>query len=258
MFGTMKMIQPSTTGQDPKTKMDEGINKLETELGFKIRDDFLAALGPEMLFTLNSIKFTMPLPIPTIDLALVAQTRDKAKVTKIMSQLEAYVNKKVASASGLSGQPGQGTTPPALMIQFQEIEHFGTKIRYLSMPQLPMYAPCYALDGSNLIVGLNLDGVKNLLDCKNGRIRSYTASEDFKVAQGYLPAPYNAYGFINIAAICDTVKNVVISQNPNYQQDKQMATLLAVINAIKAIQSIQSTSRGTADGIVSDSVILLK
>jgi hypothetical protein len=256
LFKMMSMgMGPSAQDSNIKADMDAGVKKFEREVGFKIRDDFFASIGPETLFTLNSVKFQMPFPIPVIDLAFIVETRDKAKVAKMMSQLEAYVNRKIAQSMG---QTGQGTTPPALMIQFLEIEHFGTKIRYLSIPTFPMYSPSYAFSDGNLIIGLTLDGIKNVLDSKQGRMNSFVASEQFKAAQPYLPPPYNEYSIINIASIIDTIKSVMISQNPDYQNDKDTSTVLAILDAIKAMQSLQAASRGTPQGLLSNSVVLLK
>src|SRR5690606_3530586 len=107
------------------------ISKAEKKVGLSVKDDVIPAIGNEIAFSINDIRFTGF--IPTVDVTLIVGVRDKAKMEKVTTQLE-KLGQEALDKKNETGGAADKTT-----IETADVN--GSSIKYLKANGLFGFSP---------------------------------------------------------------------------------------------------------------------
>ncbi len=251
MFAWMGSMGGFPGMKNTQADLDTKIAEIENTLGFKLKDDLAASLGPEFCFAMNNVTFPSFFPIPTIDIAFIFQVKDRSKMTMIMQKLEQLIQKQLGSRSGPSGQPSAGQ--PA----FQITTHNGVTIRFLPFPDPFNYSLCYAFDGPFLLLETTVENMKNLLNVKAGTSQGVVKDAEFQALMQQLPEKQNQFLYVAITNILRMIKTITIRQFGASPPD-QVKIPLAIMDALTSLRMCVVTTSSDASGVVNQGILLMK
>lgn len=213
----------------------EGLATFEKEANVKIKEDILASLGDEICFAVTNVDMTGLFPFPHV--AILAKVKDEQKVASVMKTLMDYAVKKSAptgvSAAPLEGnaatqtadgapavvsEKSEGDTtaqeavtpaplapaPSLAQVSLGKEDYQGIEINYLEV-QLPFQTlnPSYAIVNQFLIIGVNKDTVKSVIDVMKGGKTAVSGGKNFKEATVNFSEKVNQLGFVNMERTLD-------------------------------------------------------
>lgn len=143
--------------------------ELDAKLGFKLREDLVAAVGDTLAYYAEAA----PSPIMPGMAALVVTLQDGAKVGACLDRLVAYANDQ--SPTG---------RPMPLRIDSRDVD--GRKV--YSLTGIPFYAPSWTVAGDRLVVANSAQGLDTALAQLAKPQGSILENEDFRKARAALPA----------------------------------------------------------------------
>lgn len=248
MMGSMGAVPTMTYSQ---AELDTKIAELEKTLGFKLKDDLAASIGPEFCFAMNNVTFPSLFLIPTIDMSLIVQVKDRAKMNTIMQRLEQLIQESSQK------QAAGAVQPSAPLLTFQTTIHNGVTIRSLTLPTLSTYSPCYAFDGPFLLLETSVENMKNLLNVKASTSDAMVKDTDFQTIMQQLPEKQNQFFYISIANVLGTIKTIMNRQFGAGASD-QGKLLLAVLDTLRSLRMFAVTTGSNGTGMVNRGVLLMK
>lgn len=232
-------------------QLQQQLGLIEAMLGFKIKDDLLAALGPEVGLVLDSITFN-PLtgPIPVVDLALVSQIRDKAKLDLVLGKIETYLTTQLPMLM----QAGGAKSSPLTMRPVTVGEGMG---KVLVLPQVPAYTPGWIIAGNYVVIGSTENALKKAAQAYSGNSPSIPASPEYRKASAYLPQKANSDFILAVNNIVTFFSNLaVIFGGANLEGD-QGILFSALMDTLKTLDVAYASSVNSPRGeTVLTSVIL--
>ena len=239
--------------KNTQAELDTKIAEIENTLGFKLKEDLAASLGPEFCFAMNNVTFPsyFPIPIPTIDMALILQVKDRSKMTMIMQKLEQLIQKSI------TGQAAPTAQPSTLQLTFQTTIHNGVTIRSLTPPNLPSYSPCYAFDGPFLLFETTVENMKNLLNVKSGTSQGVVKDAEFQTLMQQLPEKQNQFLCVGITNILRMIKTITTRQFGASPPD-QVKIPLAILDALTSLRMCAVSTSSDGSGVVSRGILLMK
>ncbi|MFH0792413.1 MAG: DUF3352 domain-containing protein, partial [bacterium] len=242
-YSAMGMSQPGT---DPNAAFDAKIKELEANLGFRVKEDLLMQIGPEVGVGLNDIR-ALPMSAPVVNLTVAVQAKDADKIKQTMEKLVAYIEKEMAASMPPPGSMGPGQAPPPAP-KFESVDYAGTTLRYLTLPMMP-YSPGYAIKDKTLLITLTVDGLKNALDCHAGSVATVTSAAGYVEAMKVVgEGPVNGESYVDCAGLVEVVKTFVgpfLQMNPNPQSEFG----LAFMESLKRIKILAGVTRTGPQGI---------
>lgn len=223
-------------------QMQQQLGMVEQMLGFKIKDDLLAALGPEMGLFLDTITFN-PLtgPIPVADLALVSQIRDKAKLDMVLGKIEAYLTTQLP----LLMQSGGAKPAPFTMRPVTFNEGMG---KVLVLPQVPAYTPGWIIAGNYVVIGSTENAMKKASQAYTGEATSIIASPEYRKASALLPAKTNAELCLGVKNIVTFVSNLALIFGGANLEGDQGVMFMALMDTLKTLDVAYASSVNTPKG----------
>jgi hypothetical protein len=232
-------------------QMKQQLGMIEAMLGFKIKDDLLAAIGPEVGLVLDNVTFN-PLtgPIPVVDIALVSQIRDKAKLDLVLGKIESYLTTQLPMLM----QAGGAKPSPLTMRSVTFREGMG---KVLVLPQVPAYTPGWIIAGNYVVIGSTENALKKASQAYSGEVASLTTSPEYRKASAYLPQKTNSEFILGVKNIVTFISNLaVIFGGANLEGD-QGVLFLALMDTLKTLEvAYASSSSSTKGETILTSVIL--
>jgi hypothetical protein len=238
------------SSQNTQAELDAKIADLENTLGFKLKEDLAASLGPEYCIAINRVSFPAFFLIPAIDMSCIVQVKDRAKMTMIMQKLEQWIQKS------MQAQPAMGQ-PSAPQSVIQSTSHNGVTIRSLVLPNLPSYSPCYAFDGSFLLIETSVENMKNLLNVKGGASPGMTQDAEFQRIMQQLPEKHNQFEYVAIANVVSMIKTIATGQLGATSPD-ETGLFVAILDALTSLRSLAVSNGSDVSGVRSQGILLMK
>lgn len=210
--------------EQAKIVMD-ALAAFEKDSGIVVKDQIISLLGDEICFAITNIDMSGLFPFPHV--AILAKVKDEAKAQEVMKKILDYTILKSAPA-GVSATtpatettstavatevtgtatPAEETAPVPQMTTAQE-DYNGVKITSLEI-QLPYQTlnPSYATVNGFLVIGVNKDSLKNIIDVVKGTKPSVAKGQEFKdVTVGFSPKT-NQMAFLNFKRTIDIIVEI--------------------------------------------------
>lgn len=240
IMGLLKMSGTDTA------QIEEQLKAVETQLGFGIKQDLIPALGNEIAFMLNSVKTSEAMP--GVDAGLIIKIQDKAKMQKVLDGIEKFVSTMMAASAGdPSGEPGKKA--PAAGFKSEKAGEM--TIKFMEIPGVAGYTPCFAIDGDYLIISTTKDAVKQMSEAKAGKGEALTASESYKKLAPSVTITGNAFQYADFAGVWK-VAAAVAGQFPAAQDFNK------AIEYLKVLQTYGGSSSVKDNAVVSEAVLLFE
>ena len=253
--------QATPQGQvSPKDKINAQIAAIEAQLQFNIKNDLFQNLGTDVGFIFNSISIGsgMMAMMPTIDTAIILETKNPAKIIEVMKKLETFITNTMNAQFAQSQQATQQQTPQSQpQVSFLSEQVGNISIRYLSIPMLP-YTPAYAIDDKLIIISTTKDFVKNYLNNKSAVSGTYIADPDYSKIKTIIGDKTNSYVDINVKAITNTIKTFIFATNPGANQNPETKKGLLIIDGFGILSHFAVTSSYSQKGSVFKSYLLME
>lgn len=193
----LPMMGAASPSETPKGMIDQMVSSFEQRMGFSIRDDLLAAIGPEFGFVISDLQMGMP---PSIGMGLVVQVKDKARLGDVMAKVEKViteeVNKQFPMGMGQMGTPGEASS-----LQFQPLPYKETTIRSLTLDGQGIFQIGYAFDGDYLLFGISNDWIQKAIDGSRMSSESIEALAEWNTVSPYFPRGITQAATINLEEI---------------------------------------------------------
>lgn len=217
----------------------EEISKAEKKVGLSVKDDVIPAIGNEIAFSINDIRFTGF--IPTVDVTLIVGVRDKAKMEKVTTQLE-KLGQEALDKKNETGGAADKTT-----IETADVN--GSSIKYLKANGLFGFSPGYVLTDDYLVVG----STKNTLEAalKNPEGQNLLKGDALtKLGSGY-SANANVVQYMNFAKVNEIALQVT-SSLPNTKE------AVKYVEELDSLDTAASVTRVEDGALVTRSVLKTK
>ncbi len=248
----MAELENKDSSKKPEEEIAKALSAAEEKIGFSIRNDLLASIGPEALFSLNSFKMQPLMPfIPTIGLQLVLQAKDEAKLQTVMTKLENALTAQINPSMGVQ----KSDTP---QIKFSTIEYEGATLHSLTIPQAPIFSPCYTIHKGYFFFGLDTDTVKRALDNLKGTRLSLVKNPAYAKLRKRFPKRCNTIQFINTGSIVTLIKTVPLAMNPKLMEDPDVPFGMHLLDCFSALKALGAYSIGGKDGIYAKAILLME
>lgn len=223
-----------------RQQLDQSLKQFETMMGFSLRDDLFAAIGPELAATFDTFQFNMlGGGAPVVELTIACQIRDRAKLDKVLAGLEKTLTEQLPLllAGGMQQQPGMA--PPAVTLKpFAEGSAAG---KVLEMPQLMGYTPGWVLAGNYVIFGSTRESLARAARSFEGGAAAYTASPKYAKARAYLPAKMHSEAVVNVRSTLDIVGNfAMLMGGPGFQGENAIV-FQSALNIFKTMDKAYAT-----------------
>lgn len=251
MFALMGSMGGFPGMKNTQADLDTKIAELENTLGFKLKEDLAASLGPEFCFAMNNVTFPSFFLIPTIDIAFIFQVKDRSKMTMIMQKLEQLIQKSIP------GQAAPTAQPSTLQLTFQTTIHNGVTIHFLPFPDPFNYSLCYAFDGPFLLLETTVENMKNLLNVKKGTSQGVVKDPEFQTLMQQLPEKQNQFLCVAIANVLRMIKSILTRQLGASPPD-QVKMPLAIMDALTSLRMCVVSTSSDGSGVVSRGILLMK
>ncbi len=269
-----------TQGAEQASLIKEGIANFEKEANISIKNDILGSLGNEICFAVTNVDMSGLFPFPHV--AILAKVKDEAKISSVMKTLMDYVVKKsapsgvsAASSSATSSVNADGsavvteesaadtqtvavapTTPSLAQVNLGKEEYQGVEINYLEV-QLPFQTlnPSYAVTNGFLIIGINKDTVKSLIDVVKGGKSPVGQSQSFKNATPNFNVKVNQLGFVNMERTLDLVIQITKWAQKFQKASGAQTDAMLEENVIPFLESLKVMKAVAVEAINQDSGI---
>ncbi len=268
-----------TQGANQAAIIQEGVSNFEKEANISIKNDILASLDNEVCFAITNVDMSGLFPFPHV--AILAKVKDEAKISSVMKTLMDYVVKKSAP-SGVSASSGETSsvnadgsaavteestadtqtvtaapvTPSLAQVSLGKEEYQGVEINYLEV-QLPFQTlnPSYAVTNGFLIIGINKDTVKSLIDVVKGGKSAVAQSQSFKNATPNFNAKVNQLGFVNMERTLDLVIQITKWAQKFQKASGAQTDAMLEENVIPFLESLKVMKAVAVEAINRDSGI---
>ncbi len=251
MFALLGNMGGFPAMKNTQADLDTEIAELENTLGFKLKEDLAASLGPEFCFAMNNVTFASYFPIPTIDMAFIFQVKDRSKMTMIMQKLEQLIQKSI------TGQAAPTAQPSTLQLTLQTTVHNGVTIRFLPFPDPFNYSLCYAFDGPFLLLETTVENMKNLLNVKKGTSQGVVKDLEFQTLMQQLPEKQNQFLYVAVTNILRMIKTITTRQFGASPPD-QVNMPMAILDALTSLRICTVSTTSDGSGVVSRGILLMK
>jgi len=243
MAGAMQgnMASTGSNAQDQmRMQINQQVAQFESMLGFKVKDELLASLGPEGAVVLENFMFN-PLmgPYPNLDLTFSFEIKDKSKLDGVLMKLEEFLTKALPAMMGAGSDPG--APPPSLKMTELSLENAKGKV--LVLPQLPGFALGWViLDGKYVVIGTTENALKHACQSYAGAIPSMTATPDYGKIKSYLPTTANAEMMLSVRTIADFVSNLIMMMAPQSVSGDNGTVFLAAMDIVKSVSTMYGST----------------
>ncbi len=212
--------------------MDEKLKGAELGMGFSVKNDLVPALGNEVGFALNDVKFETL--IPNVDATIILGVKDKAKMQKVVGGVERLATNAIAAKSDDSDTSATG---------FSEEKVDGHTIKFMEMPSMAGLTPAFVLTDEYFIIGSSKDSIKNALQSKSSN-KNLATSAVLKGLGHDVSANANVVQFANMSRIWDVAKQVTAA----IPVAQSLSKYIKELEVIEAGGSISRVENGAAVG----------
>ncbi len=189
---------------DSSMALDSIIQGINAQTGMDIEKEILALLGKGFSYAVLAPNRGGSLPIPGIQLFF--QLEDPPKMEASLGQL---LGKPVIRSSlekaGLDLVNVNHEEIPITYLRYQ-----GEDMRFFF---LSAFEPCYAFVDDTLVIGSDLEGLKQMIDLSRGRGASMLKDRRFNEVKRFVREKNNGMTYINLRATSRLLKGLT-TQNP--------------------------------------------
>jgi hypothetical protein len=225
---------------------------LETSLGMSVRNDIAPALGPEALFSLNSLTlnpmvlFTRQPTDVSADLLLGVQIRDEAKAGALMKTIEDRLSQQLAPLMAMNAAPAAAPAPASEV--FKAEMYNGVELRTVQLPMLAGWSPGYAFHGNFLLIGTTTANLKAAIDRKGGTKPSAASNAQLAgLRSQFGHSAANGVALLNTGALVAKIREIAMpmiqmqaAANPN-----QAMAMNGVFDVLATFGTLASSARWT-------------
>ena len=248
------MRQVNAGNDEVMRQVNAGLAQFEQMMGFKLKDDFLASIGPEGVFTVENVQFNpLASPLPIVDLFFGFKIKNREKLGMVLSKLEGFLTQVLPGFLGMSGGPGNQQPPN---IQMKPLTIPGVEGKVLSHPNFPQYSPGWAYVGDFIVFGSTENTLQRSAGAFIGQSESVLTSQKYRQAKNYLPPRANSEAKIGFQKIVNFVSNLAFMMGGNMDAEEQEA-FTALMGFLKIFEeSYVVASTNTKGQSVMDLVVM--
>ena len=247
-----------------KAQIELAQMEFEKTMGFKLKEDLLAAVGPELGIVLDSIKFDPKSgsPAPVVDLTVALKIKDKAKLDLILPKVQKYaeqeMSKMMEGADDSAAPSAPGATPkPKATVSMKDITVPGGSGKILALPQAPPYTPGWIVIGDYIVLGSTENALKRAAQALAGESPSLAASPEYGKVKKFLPAKSNVEVAIGSKKIVGFVTNLAMLMGGSELEGEKGEVFMAVMDALKTIDTVWMTQSNSPNGETLSNVLLM-
>ncbi|MDP3980831.1 MAG: DUF3352 domain-containing protein, partial [Chlamydiota bacterium] len=231
VWDTWKTNLEQTT-PDQATPVMEAISKFESESGINIEEDLINVVSDEIALTLLDVDMSGLFPFP--QLAVVLKIQDEAKAKTSMDKVVQYVI-RATTPSGVSAPGQEGAEEQAATQVASGQEDYNNVTVHFVQVQLPYQNlnPSYAIINGYLVVGINKESVKVIIDVLKGNKPSISKNDIYRSSTQGFSEKVNQLAFLNL----DKAMNLII-QITTWANNLQRATGAAAVTEETVQQNV--------------------
>lgn len=216
-------------GPPPEERLKTEEDNFREQMGFALREDLAAAIGPEAFASLEQVSWDPLQVLPAFDLVAGVQIRDRERMDKVLSGFETFLERRF-------GADGPVARPPAL----QSVAYYGKTLKWFLLPQSPQYSIGYTRTDSFVLAGLGGESIKRAVDRVEGRRKPFKDGRLYAIVRPYLHEQANEILVFNVPKMVavgrDVVRRLPKSPQPNQPDPaKRIESLLASLGRIAAL-----------------------
>ncbi|NIO04293.1 MAG: DUF3352 domain-containing protein [Proteobacteria bacterium] len=189
---------------DSSMALDSIIQGINAQTGMDIEKEILALLGKGFSYAVLAPNREGKLPLPGIQLFFELEDRPKME----------------ASIGQLLGKPVIRSSLERAGLDLVNVNHEEIPITYLRYQGddmrfflLSAFEPCYAFVDDTLVIGSDLEGLKQMVDLSRGRGTSMLTDRRFSEVKPFVREKNNGMTYINLKATSRLLKGLT-TQNP--------------------------------------------
>ncbi len=234
-------------GRSPEQRLQLSEERFREQMGFALREDLAASIGPEVFISLDAAGFDPLQLLPSFDLAAGLQVRDDARMETVLRGFERFMEKQYGA-----GAPAARPAPA-----IQTLSHQGRVIRSFAFPPAPFYSVAYGRSGNYLLAGLGTESVQQAMERLEGRQKSFYSGMLYAALAPYLHKECNDLIVIHVPKIVAVVREIVRRlPKADPAQVERMGQVQQWLNRLNRIAAIGASTAGTGAGLHTRGVIL--
>jgi hypothetical protein len=218
---------------DQAKAINDAVAAFEKDSGLSVKNDILPLLGDELCFAITSVDMGGLFPFPHI--AILAKVNDESKALATMQKLSDYAVKSSVPAGVTPAAEGEAQAP-APSVKSGKEAYNGTDINFLEI-QLPFQSlnPSYSVSKGFLMIGINKETVKSVLDVASGSKGSVVKSKAYQDSTVNFSSKVNQVAFLNM--------------------DKTVALVIEITKWANNLQKARGETSAQADQVIQDNVL---
>ena len=223
----------------------DNLKVIEQQLGFSFREDLMKSVGPEMLIDFQSLNMTL------MELGIGLQIKDAAKIEKVLTGLEGYINQ----IGAMPTQPGQ---PPQNIVESKTVG--GASVKQINHPMLMMaggYSPCFASNGEFLFITTTLGSLQKMLNTKKSG-ESIMTNTDFKAVTDFIDKKTNSIMLLDIKGTSEAVEMVITMLQGSSMAPEEIKMFRTIMGVFKSMDKAAMSSTLGSNGSLVKGVLTMK
>jgi len=218
---------------DQAKAITDAIANFERDSGLSVKNDILPLLGDELCFAITNVDMGGLFPFPHI--AILAKVKDEGKALSTMQKLSEYLIKSSVPAGVSPAAEGEAQAP-APSVKSGKESYNGTDINFLEI-QLPFQSlnPSYSVSKGFLVIGINKETVKNILDVASGSKGSVVKTKAYKDSTVNFNSKVNQVAFLNM--------------------DRTVALVIEITKWANNLQKARGETSAQAEQVIQDNVL---
>ncbi|MCX8036274.1 MAG: DUF3352 domain-containing protein [Candidatus Sumerlaeia bacterium] len=234
-------------GRNPEQRLQMSEDSFRAQMGFALREDLAAAIGPEVFISLDTVGFDPLQLLPFFDLAAGIQVRDDARMETVLRGFERFMEKQYGA-----GAPVARPAPAIQTLSYQ-----GGMIRSFAFPPVPIFSIAYGRGGNYLLAGVGTESVQRAMDRLDGRQRSFYSGMLYAALAPYLHNQCNDLIVMDVRKVVAVAGNIIRRlPKADAAQIEQMGQVERWLSRLNRIAAIAASTAGTEAGLHTRGVVL--
>ena len=250
----LNLLQQSAAASGPmaEAQFQNNLAALETGLGMSLRDEIAPALGPEALFSLNTLDlnpmvlFTRAFSDLSADLLIALEVRNKTQIANLMKMIEGRISQQMAVNMAMSA------TPAPQPEVFRSETYNGVELRLAQLPGQTALSPGYAFHEDFLILGMTADNLKAAINRKNGAQSSMALNSQLvRLRSQFGHGASNGVALLNAGAIVGKIREFAMPmiQMQAAADPNQAMAINGVFDILGTFDTLASSARWTGSSM---------
>lgn len=179
-------------GTEPSQALLAGLEKLKTEDNIDVEGEIIPYLGDEVAFICSGLSAEGILP--EVELTMMIESKNKAKIKVQLEEIIRSIEKSISAPGGAEGQ-----AEALFKIETEPQTYEGVEITEIKLPLVGAgFQPCYTFIDKFAVLSTSVEGVKKLIDVKEGKIKSLKEDAQYQIIANIVTPKTNQIGYVNI------------------------------------------------------------